>query len=194
MPIRPPAPTGRSWPSTPALPTCCAGTARTAPTPAATTCAHPPCAQRSTAPNGASPPRDESRTAAGRMHGNPWRTLPAPRPGDPAHAAAVYRVNDRPWLVERRLTPARQVDVEAMGRWWPAVQHGWRMYADGTGWRAPVRFVAAGDDGPASIDADLPAERVRVRVKGTRDIDSAVGSGDRHRHADCLQEVGSSRP
>jgi hypothetical protein len=74
-------------------------------------------------------------------------------------------VNDRQWAVEHHLTPARHVEVEAAGRWWPGVQHAWRMYEDGTGWRAAVRFVAPGTDGLSSHDQDLPIERVRVRPR-----------------------------
>ncbi|MGY1594935.1 hypothetical protein ACI79D_23420 [Geodermatophilus sp. SYSU D00708] len=67
-------------------------------------------------------------------------------------------------LVERRIDPPRHVEVECAGRWWPGVQHAWRMYDDGTGWRAAVRFVAAaaGDD-LGSRDADVPRERIRDR-------------------------------
>lgn len=72
-------------------------------------------------------------------------------------------MNDGYWLVERRMTPVRHVDVEVAGRWWPGVQHAWRMYEDGTGWRAAVRFVTE-VEGLAAHDADLPTERVRERT------------------------------
>ena len=57
--------------------------------------------------------------------------------------------------------PSRHVEVEAGGRWWPGVQYAWRMYTDGTGWRAAVRFIAVGTDGLSSHDEDLPIERYR---------------------------------
>ncbi|MGY1691390.1 hypothetical protein [Geodermatophilus sp. SYSU D01105] len=74
-------------------------------------------------------------------------------------------MNDGHVLVERRVAPPRHVEVESAGRWWPGVQHAWRMYDDGTGWRAAVRFVAADPDGQlTSQDADVPHERVRDRA------------------------------
>jgi hypothetical protein len=71
-------------------------------------------------------------------------------------------VSDAQCLVERKVRPPRQVEIQVEGRWWPGVQRGWRMYADGTGWRAVVTFVAAGPGGLASHDADVPVERLRV--------------------------------
>jgi hypothetical protein len=61
--------------------------------------------------------------------------------------------------------PVRHVEVEALGRWWPGVQHGWRMYTDGTGWRAAVRFVALGPEGISSHDADVTVSRIRERAE-----------------------------
>jgi hypothetical protein len=59
-------------------------------------------------------------------------------------------------LVERQLAPPRRVEVLENGRWRPAVQHGWRMYDDGTGWRAAITYVAT-----AAPDEDVPVERMR---------------------------------
>jgi hypothetical protein len=56
------------------------------------------------------------------------------------------------------------VEVEAAGAWWPGVQHDWRMYIDGTGWRAAVRFVASGPAGISSHDVDVPVAQIRERA------------------------------
>ena len=71
-------------------------------------------------------------------------------------------MSDAHCLAERDVRPPRQVEVQVDGRWWPGVQRGWRMYDDGSGWRAAVTFVAEGPAGLASQDADVPVERLRV--------------------------------
>jgi hypothetical protein len=39
-------------------------------------------------------------------------------------------------IEERRFDPPRPVQVEQDGRWWPGVQHAWRLCDDGRGgWR-----------------------------------------------------------
>ena len=95
-----------------------------------------------------------------------------PRPGvDRITSLRCPFVNDGRCLVERRLDLPRHIDVYETGQWWPGVQHAWRMYDDGTGWRAAVRFVVAG---PAeeldAREADVPRERIRDRRprRGTR--------------------------
>ncbi|NYJ07262.1 hypothetical protein [Petropleomorpha daqingensis] len=64
-------------------------------------------------------------------------------------------------LVERQMHRARPVEVLVDGRWWPGVQYGWRMYDDGTGWRAAVRFVVPGPGSPKARHAHLPMDAVR---------------------------------
>jgi hypothetical protein len=59
------------------------------------------------------------------------------------------------------MRPERHVEVHVDGSWWPGVQHGWRMYADGTGWRAAVRLITPGPDGLGSRDVDVPVTSIR---------------------------------
>ncbi|MGY1660022.1 hypothetical protein ACI78Q_02245 [Geodermatophilus sp. SYSU D00705] len=74
-------------------------------------------------------------------------------------------MHDGQVLVERRIDPPRQVEVRSAGRWWPGVQHAWRMYDDSTGWRAAVRSTATGPGGRQDArDAGLPRERIRERI------------------------------
>ena len=69
-------------------------------------------------------------------------------------------MSDAHCLAERQIAPPRRVEVLVEGRWEPGVQRGWRMYDDGTGWRAAVSYVAVDADGPHAREADVPVERL----------------------------------
>ncbi|MGY1605119.1 hypothetical protein [Geodermatophilus sp. SYSU D00815] len=72
-------------------------------------------------------------------------------------------MNAPSYLVERAVNPRRQVEVLVDGRWWPGVQHGWRMYDDGSGWRAVVSFVVSTGAGLEAREDDVPVGHFRVR-------------------------------
>jgi len=65
-------------------------------------------------------------------------------------------------LVEKEIAPPRQVEVLVDGRWWPGIQRGWRMYDDGSGWRAAVSYVTELPTGVEALDRDVPVEQLRV--------------------------------
>ncbi|MGY1809136.1 hypothetical protein ACI8AF_17345 [Blastococcus sp. SYSU D00669] len=67
-----------------------------------------------------------------------------------------------PYLVERLVDPQRQVEVLVDGRWWPGVQRGWRMYDDGSGWRAAVSYVVETATGLEACEDDVPVGRFRT--------------------------------
>ncbi|MGY1823015.1 hypothetical protein [Geodermatophilus sp. SYSU D00079] len=99
-------------------------------------------------------------------------------------------MNDGHVLVERRIDPPRHVEVDSAGRWWPAIQHAWRMYDDGTGWRAAVRYVAAGSDGDlVSRDVDVPRERIRDRIPRRRTWGALIPR--RHQPRRAVSDCGS---
>jgi len=68
--------------------------------------------------------------------------------------------------VERQIDPPRQVEVLVEDRWWHGVQRGWRMYDDGTGWRAAVSYVAEDLDGLHAQEEDVPVDRLRPARRG----------------------------
>ena len=65
-------------------------------------------------------------------------------------------------LDERRFDPPRSVEVELAGRWWPGVQHAWRLTSDRDHWIADVEFSARYDWGWGKHLMGVPAERVRL--------------------------------
>jgi hypothetical protein len=65
-------------------------------------------------------------------------------------------------IEERRFDPPRAVEVEHEGRWWPGVQHAWRLCDDGRGWMADVEYVVEHEWGIGKHLPVVPPERVRV--------------------------------
>jgi hypothetical protein len=65
-------------------------------------------------------------------------------------------------IEERPFNPPRPVEVAHDGRWWPGVQHAWRLCDDGRGWIADVEFTAVHDWGRGKYVPVVAPDRVRV--------------------------------
>jgi hypothetical protein len=65
-------------------------------------------------------------------------------------------------VAERHLTPPRPVEVELEGRWWPGLQHAWRLCDDGRGWIADVEFNVHHEWGWGKHLSCVPSGRVRL--------------------------------
>jgi hypothetical protein len=65
-------------------------------------------------------------------------------------------------LGEQRYDPARPVEVELHGQWWPGFQRAWRLTSDRDYWVADVEFSARYDWGFGKHLQCVPPERVRL--------------------------------
>ncbi|WP_346619611.1 hypothetical protein [Blastococcus montanus] len=63
---------------------------------------------------------------------------------------------------QRRYDPARQVEVELGGCWWPGLQHAWRLTSDRDRWVADVEFSVRYGWGTGKHVQCVPPERVRL--------------------------------
>src|SRR3954469_15585821 len=101
-----------------------------------------------------STPAGASRQTSWRSSGPPATEFTASGRRAPTGEAGVGDGPGRPRL------PLTGLELPAV----IGMQHAWRMYADGTGWRAAVRFVAPGPVGVNSHDLDVPVTRLRERA------------------------------